>query len=97
MGASLGQWGRYLCRICVACVFFEERSGPGGHDSLPESFLEPMAPDSQSMGVWGATAARFLPISINFRHTFDGQILRFQPAKNNLLHIDAEINPRHTK
>ena len=65
MGAFLGQWGRYLCRICVAFVCFEATNGPGGHDSLPESFLEHVAPDSQSMGLWGATAAQFLPIPIN--------------------------------
>ena len=97
MGASLGQRGRYLCRICVAFVCFEARNGLGGHDSLPESFLEPVAPDSQSMGLWGATAARLLPISINSGHIFDARILCNQHAKHNLLQKDAEINPRHTK
>ena len=97
MEASLGQWGSYLCRICVAFACPKEKSGLGGHDSLPESFLEPVALDSQSMGSWGATADRFLPISKNIRHTVDAQILRIRQAQNNLLQKDAEISPRHTQ
>ena len=85
--------------ICVAVVLHlcVLRKNVVREGSLPESVLEPVAPDSQSIGLWGATAARFLPISFKFRHTVDAEILRIRHAQNNLLPRDAEINPRHTK
>ena len=88
MGASHGQWGRYLCCICV----FWGKKCPGGHDSLPESFLEPVAPDSQSVGLWEprrpiASLLLWIPDT-----QFDAQILRIRHAKNSLLPKDAEID-----
>ena len=87
VGVSAGAVDRELFLLCFLLCFMiiaVLRSG-----RCLKSFLEGVASFSPSMSPWGATGTPLMTIFIDFGHTVCVQTVRFQPEKNDLLHMDA--------